>query len=156
ARLDAKLPEILSGELQPTGTAERLALAGLCQLPCRRLYAAATRFYREAFADPKFVNDLAFSTRHEGACASAPAGSGQGKDADQLDANEYARLRNQGLAWLRADLTEWKERLDSEPANSRAAVSQNMRSWRQDSDFNGVRDRAALSKLPQAEGRKWE
>ena len=38
--------------------AERLALARLCQMPCKKRYAAAVRFYREAFtAEPKLTDD---------------------------------------------------------------------------------------------------
>jgi hypothetical protein len=33
---------------------------------------------------------------------------GQGEDADQLDANARARLRQQALDWLRADLAAWR------------------------------------------------
>ena len=42
-QLDAKLSKIMSGEARPADTAERIALAALCQLPCRQLHAAAAR-----------------------------------------------------------------------------------------------------------------
>jgi tetratricopeptide (TPR) repeat protein len=47
--LDARLSAILKGEDQPKDTAEQLALAVLCQRYKKR-YAAAARFYADAFA----------------------------------------------------------------------------------------------------------
>jgi tetratricopeptide (TPR) repeat protein len=49
-QLDARLPRLLNGQDQPADAAERLALADLCQQPCKRLNAAAARWYGEAFA----------------------------------------------------------------------------------------------------------
>src|SRR5439155_15020384 len=57
--LDEKLPAILKGEAQPTDAAECLVLAKLCQQPFKGLYAAAARFYAEAFAaKPQLADDL--------------------------------------------------------------------------------------------------
>src|SRR5205807_1258116 len=47
--LEDKLPAVLSGKVQLADTAERLALAQLCQLH-KKWYGAAARFYTEAFA----------------------------------------------------------------------------------------------------------
>jgi serine/threonine protein kinase/Tfp pilus assembly protein PilF len=49
ADLDARLPEFLEGKARPADVAERLALASLCRQH-RKLFAAATRWYAEAFA----------------------------------------------------------------------------------------------------------
>ncbi len=56
---DAKLPKILKGEVQAANVAERLAMAQFCQLPCKSLYAAAFRFYSDAFfaEQPKALAD---------------------------------------------------------------------------------------------------
>jgi serine/threonine-protein kinase len=77
--LDRKLPSFLRGEKKPTNPAECLALADLCQQPFQRQYAAATRFYAEAFAaEPRLAEDLRNGKRYAAACAAAKAGCGQG------------------------------------------------------------------------------
>jgi tetratricopeptide (TPR) repeat protein len=154
--LDAKLPAILSGQKQPADPAERLALAQLCQLPCKKHYVAATRFYREAFAEkPQLADDLRVQPRYNAACAAALAGCGQGKDADQLDPKARARLRQQALDWLRAELATWHKVLEGDRSKAAAAVRQQMQHWLQDADFAGVRGPQPLARLPEAERSAW-
>jgi serine/threonine-protein kinase len=152
--LDAKLPQILRGEVQPADAAERVVLALLCQEHKKR-YAVAARFYAEAFAaEPKRADDLRTVERYDAACSAALAGCGQGEDAAQLDETERARLRQQALDWLRADLKAWGQLLEKEPEKTRADVQQTMRHWQEDADFAGVRGNA-LAKLPEAERQPW-
>jgi Flp pilus assembly protein TadD len=154
--LDTKLTAVLRGEKTPAGARECLELAKLCQVPSKRLYAAAAHFYGDAFtAEPKQADDLGAFHRYNAACAGALAGCGHGKDADTLDAKERARLRRQALDWLGADLDGWRRLLDGE-AGSAPKVAQTMAHWLSDPDFNGVRGAEALAKLPQAERRGWE
>jgi tetratricopeptide (TPR) repeat protein len=155
--LDGKLPAILSGLVQPTDTAERLALAELCQLPCKKHYAAAERFYSEAFAaEPKLAANLNAQHRYNAACAAALAARGQGEDADKLDAKERAHLRQQALDWLRADLKAYRQLLDKSAGKAGPTIAQRMQHWLQYADFARVRDPAALAKLPQAERDAWK
>jgi tetratricopeptide (TPR) repeat protein len=74
AALDAKLSLVLQGQAQPAGAVERLALARLCQ-EHRKRYAAAARFYAEAFAaEPGLANDLRHPHRYNlGAVAAVGA-----------------------------------------------------------------------------------
>jgi tetratricopeptide (TPR) repeat protein/serine/threonine protein kinase len=154
--LDDKLPAILSGQTQPADTTERLALAELCQMPCKKLYAAAARFYAEAFADkPQLADDLRWQHRYNAACAAALAGCGLGKDADQLDTKECARLRRQALDWLRADLRAYRQELEKSADKAGPAVAQRLQHWLEDDDFVGVRGRDALAKLPEADRQEW-
>jgi tetratricopeptide (TPR) repeat protein len=153
--LEPKLPKMLKGEAQPADPAEGLVLARMCQ-DYKKLYAAATRFYAEAFAaEPKLAGDLAAQYRYNAACAAALAGCGQGLDAGQLDDQERARLRRQALDWLRADLTQYAAIVDKGPAQARAGVQQRLEHWQQDTDFAGVRGNA-LAKLPEAERAPWQ
>jgi tetratricopeptide (TPR) repeat protein len=155
--VDRKLPDILSGHQQPTDVAERIPLAWLCQQPYKQRFLASYRFYVEAFtADPKLASDLERQHRYNAACAAALAGCGQGKDADQLDAEERARLRKQALDWLRADLRAWRDLLNEEKATVAPIVGQNTQHWLDDTDFNGVREAEALAKLPEAERADWQ
>ncbi len=98
--LDAKIPAILKGETKPANRAELFDLALTCKF--KQLNAAAARFYQEAIADdPKRAEGPVRGLNYFAACVDALAGSGQGKDAETLDAKEQARLRRQALDWLR-------------------------------------------------------
>jgi tetratricopeptide (TPR) repeat protein len=152
--LESKLPKILSGEAQPADTAEQMVLAQLCQ-EHKKLYAAATRFYAEAFAaQPKLAEDLNAGNRYNAACAAALAGCGEGEDAGKLDEKERTRLRRQAQAWLRADLAQYAHIVEKGPTPGRAIVEQRLQHWQQDSDFVGVRG-DALARLPEAERQEW-
>jgi hypothetical protein len=89
--------------------------------------------------------------RHDAACAAAQAGCGQGKDADTLDEKERTRLRQQAVAWLRADLAYWSKQVQGGKASDRAMVRKTLLHWQQDSNLAGVRDPEALKKLPAEE-----
>jgi serine/threonine-protein kinase len=154
--LDGKLPAILSGQKQPADTTERLALARLCQMPCKQLHLAANRFYSAAFADqPKLSDDLNAQHRYNAACAAALAGCGQGKDADKLDAKERARLRQQALDWLRAELTAYRQVMEKSAGKAGPVIAQRMQHWLQDTDFAGMRGDKELAKLPEEERAAW-
>jgi serine/threonine protein kinase len=148
---DGKLPEILAGEFKPADAAERLALAKFCDLRCRKLFAASTRFYGQAFAA---VPDLEVDNRYDAACVAALAGTGQGQDAVGLASDERARLRSEALAWLRADLAARREK--ERTRISGIPLYFWMQSWQQDADFNGVRGAEALARLPESERREWQ
>jgi hypothetical protein len=92
--------------------------------------------------------------RYNAACAVALAGCGQGADARQVPDKEQAHWRRQALTWLRAELARWAEHLDARP-QERATVQKELAHLRQDADFAGVRDAAALSRLPEDERRAW-
>jgi tetratricopeptide (TPR) repeat protein len=155
--LDSKLPGFLARETTPASPDEQIALATLCAF--KRLNHAAVRFFEEAFAaQPKLAEDLDAGPRYTAACAAALAGCGQGKDIDQLDSKERARLRCQSLDWLRADLEAWGRLLDKAPdkARSAARVTSTLQHWLVDPDFAGARGPVALAKLPQAERQPWQ
>jgi serine/threonine-protein kinase len=156
ARLDKKLPKILEGEVVAADTEELRGLAHLCGLPCRQLYAASARLWSEAFAaDPRVADDLLTEDRYNASCAAALAAAGQGKDAANLGQEEYARLRWQALVWLLSDLDAWRSFLQKQGNKVCPTVRDKMWHWQHDSDFSGVRGEAALTRLPQAERRKW-
>jgi tetratricopeptide (TPR) repeat protein len=153
--LDAKLPRILKGEIQPADNKERLAWAEYCQRPCKSLYSAACRFYVDAFSKEQHLADPPGRLRYNAACAAALAGCGQGNDADQTDAKERVRLRWQALDWQRADLAAWRQLFEKEPDKVRPDVVQIMLQWLENKDFAGVRGEA-MSKLPEAERLEWQ
>jgi eukaryotic-like serine/threonine-protein kinase len=154
--LDRKLAAVLDGKGKPADSAERLALAWLCRQPYKRLYARSARFSAEAFTEqPKSAEDLARGHRYHAACAAALAGGGQGKDAGKLDDKERARLRQQALDWLRADLAAWAKVVDEGPGEPRTTAQRRLHHWQKDPDLASLRDEGALAKLPADERAAW-
>jgi serine/threonine-protein kinase len=156
ADLEARLPRILKGEAKPADGTECLAVARLCQQH-RKLYAAAARFFSEAFAaEPKLAGGEPSPHRYNAACAASLAGCGQGSDAASLDDKERSRLRQQARDWLRAELEAWRRWLDKGPDRARAAAVQQLQHWLADPDFAGVRGEEALTRLPEGEWQAWQ
>jgi serine/threonine-protein kinase len=150
ATLERKLPAVLIGVVKPKDTTERLGLIIVCR--AKNLPHAATGLYTAAFAaDPKLADALAAAFRYHAACSAALAASGQGKDAAKLDDKEKARLRKQALDWLRGELTLRTKQVETGKAADRATVRQMLRQWQKDADLTGLRDKAALAKLPAEE-----
>ena len=145
-----KLPAFQNGSYTPASNAERLGLAGWCQI--EKLNHTATRLYAAAFAaDPKLADDLEAGHRYNAACYAALAAAGQGEDAAKLDDKDKARLRQQALDWLRADLALRTRQLESGQPADRTAAQQALRHWQKDTDLAGLRDAAALARLPSDE-----
>src|SRR5262249_38760421 len=86
-----------------------------------------------------------------GARAAALAAAGEGEDAGKLPETERARLREQAVAWLRADLARCVELLENATAPQRGDLQELLRRWKQHRDLAGLRDAAALAKLSEAE-----
>jgi serine/threonine-protein kinase len=155
AALDARLPVLLKRDAQPKDAGERLALAQLCQRH-KKLYAAAARWYKEAFtAEPGLAGDLKRQHRYNAARAAALAGCGQGEDRPRPDEPQRRAWRKQALEWLRADLAAYAKAVEGGPAQARAAVGERLVHWRQDADLAGVRDAVSLDKLPEPERDGW-
>jgi serine/threonine-protein kinase len=141
-----KLPAFQNGSYTPASNAERLALAEWCQI--KKLHRTATRLYAEAFAaDPKVAEDLAADHRYSAACHAALAAAGQGEDATKLGDQDRARLRNQALGWLGADLVVYTKLIASGPPAARDFVLNKLQHWQRDPDLASIHDTAALAKL---------
>jgi len=148
--VDGKLPAILAGKARPLDALETLGFAQLCY--DKKLHGASARLWAEAFqAQPKLAEDMQVPNRYNAACAAALAGSGQGKDDPPLDDAAKARWRKQALDWLKADLPAWSNVLGSGLSQAHQSVSQTLQHWKSDSDLAGLRDSAALAKLPEDE-----
>jgi tetratricopeptide (TPR) repeat protein len=146
--IDARLPALLRGEERPAA-ADLLELARSCRDYGRP--HAAVRLYDAAFAArPELADDLGGGHRYLAACAAVQAAADPGPDAARLGAPERAGLRRQALDWLRADQALGAKLLrDGKSAGGAFAT------WRTDVDLAGVRDQAALAKLPAAERQEW-
>jgi tetratricopeptide (TPR) repeat protein len=151
--LEPRLPEVLAGKIKPPSVDERLDFARLAAI--KKLHAGAVRLYTESFADnPKVAEDRTTGHRYQAACSAALAACGRAADAAELDAVARARLRQQALTWLRADLNAWGKLLDTEPDKAHFDVQRELRLWQQEADFDGMRGNA-LDKLPEAEREGW-
>jgi serine/threonine-protein kinase len=153
--LDEKLPDLLSGTVQPAGAAEQLAVAQLCQRYKHR-HAAAAHFYADAFAaDPRLAVDLQQQHRYNAACSAALAAAGHGDDAKALPDKVQVMLRRQALGWLRADMAAYAKLAERPEPAAKQAVRQRLGHWREDSDLAAVRDKPALAQLPGDEREAW-
>jgi hypothetical protein len=87
------------------------------------------------------------------ACAAALSGCGKGKDADQSDDNERARMRQQALDWLRADLDFYDKQYETGQAPGLMLLIERLAHTQKDPDFKGVRE--SLATLPESEQPAW-
>jgi tetratricopeptide (TPR) repeat protein len=155
--LDGQLSGFLDGTITPRTPVERFEVAGVCFV--KGHHRAAARFFKEAFAAERTLeNNLDGGFRYLAASSAALAGSGQGKDTTDLDGEERARLRQQALDWLRADLEAWSCLLDRESDRPQSAykVTRLVQPWLDDPAFAGVRGTEGLAKLPEVERRLWQ
>jgi tetratricopeptide (TPR) repeat protein len=151
AAMEAKLPAFLKDEFQPTDTAQRLGLVGVCH--AKKFYHAAAQLYAEAFAaDSTLAAELKSKHRFNAAVFAALAAAGKGEDVGKLDDRERARLRKQALDWLRADLAAYTKLMASGSPTARSFVQERLQHYCQTkSDLAGIRDKDALAKLPAEE-----
>jgi serine/threonine-protein kinase len=148
--LDKRLPAVLDGRSKPADAAEWMSFAQLCYE--KKLHGASARLWNGGFqAQPRLAGDLQAQHRYNATCAAALAGCGQGKDDPPLDEAARARWRKQALDWLKSDLAAWTKILESRPPQSRASIDQTLQRWKADADLAGLRDPAALGKLPEYE-----
>jgi serine/threonine-protein kinase len=154
ATLADRLPAVLGGQVEPADVAERLAFAKMAY--DTRRYAGAARLWGEALgSDPKLADSRNPQHRYNAACAAALAASGQGIDDPAPDDATRPKLRQQALAWLKAELVVWTRFVESGPPQARAFVAQTLEHWEKDTDLVGVRGPDALGKLPEAERDAW-
>jgi serine/threonine-protein kinase len=149
--LDRKLPAILNGTMKPINVDELIVLAIMC-FQMKKLYALSARFYDDAFkAQPGLQDDENFHHRYHAACAAASAGCGRGNDAFMVDEKSRARWRRQALEWLKAQLEVSAKRLPGAPDR----VKPFLQHWQRDPLLAGLREPAALKKLPKTEQEAW-
>ena len=148
--LDGKLSVIRRGAAKPADAAERIELASLCLI--KKLPWTGARFFDEAFAaQPALAENVKTGHRYNAARMAALAGCGQSHDDAPLDDPARARWRQQALDWLQADLALWTKLGESGKPEVRAAVRRTLAHWQRDPDLAGLREEAALAKLPEAE-----
>jgi serine/threonine-protein kinase len=152
--LGDRLTGLLEGTEKPRDNAEA-GLVAQVAFDAQR-FAAAARISAELIAaEPKLADEVRSGLRYNAACAAALAANGQGRDGPTTDEGRV-RLRQQCLDWLKADRDAWTARLDGNAPDAKGQVAAAMTQWLQDPDLAGVREPAALAKLPEAERPAWE
>jgi tetratricopeptide (TPR) repeat protein len=152
-----KLPAVLQGEAWPANPGEAVTLAGMCQRPYKKRYAASARLYADAFAaEPKLAAELNGQHRYNAACSAALAAAGQGEDARLLPDKVVCMFRRWALGWLRDDLTAYAKRAQQNNPALKQTIQQRLTHWRRDSDLASVREPAALDRLPENERAAWQ
>lgn len=152
--LQSHMPDIRSGKRLPRSPEEMLRFAEFFGIPVYSEYWSATRFYVDFFAArPDLANALTPAHRYSAACIAARGGCGAGKDADAP--NQRARLRNQALEWLRADLVLRQNQIRESEAVSRAQAVAALTHWQHDSDLALLRPGLRIG-LPASERAAWD
>jgi formylglycine-generating enzyme required for sulfatase activity len=150
AQLWADVAELSKKAEESADNAERLAVAQIAYN--RKQFATSTREWAKALAkDPTLGDDRKVQHRYNAACAAALAAAGQALDEPPLDDAEKAKLRGQALDWLTTEMKAWDKLFASGTPQDRPFIVQTLKHWQQDSDLAGIRDPAALAKLPAGE-----
>ena len=153
AAITQRLPAVLKGEDKPGDAAEGLAFAQLCYNSGRY---ADDRLWADALAtDAKLADDRQAVHRYNAACAAVMAASGAGKDERPPDDTARAKLRQQALDWLKAELAVGAKFVESGPPQAKAFIAQTLKHWQEDTDLAGVRGDNAIEALPQADRAAW-
>jgi tetratricopeptide (TPR) repeat protein len=153
--LQKRLPAVLRGDERPSPS-ERINFARLCY--GLSLYASATRFCAQAYAEePTLGDDLDRGRRYFCAIPSAArAGAGEGRDDPAPDEAERASLRKQALTWLRQEIARWEKALATgSPAARKVAREQLTEIQVGEPSLAFYRDPARLATLPAAEQAEW-
>lgn len=157
--MDSKLPAFLNGVFEPADAMERTTLAEVCI--ARKLYHTAAGLYVTAFTlAPELADDPESEHRYNAVRAVALATTGPGEDAARLDDKEKTRLRQQGLEWLRAELTLRRRQLESDLDADRALAMTALQNLQNNRDLGGIREPEAITDMTadeqQAITRLWD
>jgi tetratricopeptide (TPR) repeat protein len=152
-----RLPGVLAGKDKPKTPAEMYELGHICSAPLQNRYVDAVRLFAEAFAaDPKLAEDLNSGNRYNAACAAALGGCGKGKDSVTQKDKDRARLREQALKWLHADLALHRQHASAGESAARSDAAAKMAYWLEDSDLVGVRPGPNQVAMPAEERAAWD
>jgi tetratricopeptide (TPR) repeat protein len=153
-RVQREKVELAASDPRIAALDERLALAQRAYDTKR--YAMAAKLWADALsADPKIADSRRSGHRYNAACSAALAGAGQGSDAPPPDDTAKAKLRQEALNWLNAELAVCAKLVASGPPQAKAFIAQTLKHWQEDTDLAGIRNAKALDALPEAERAAW-
>jgi tetratricopeptide (TPR) repeat protein len=102
-------------------------------------------------ADPKLGDDRESQYRYQAARAAVVAATAPDRDEPPQGDAAKAMLRGQALDWLTAELASWSMVLESALPQNRLLIVPVLTTWQNNHDLAGVRDVAALARLPAEE-----
>ena len=146
--LENEIPDILQGKRNATDPRDRLLLARHCY--ANKRYATSARFW-ESISENTGSKLEDYDFLYSAACAAALASSGQGTDANTLDEAERSRLRKQAIDWLRDNLRNQRKALRETNLKKLYESLRYLKYFKCDRDLAGIRDEAALARLPMDE-----
>jgi tetratricopeptide (TPR) repeat protein len=115
----------------------------------QKKFAFAIRLWAEALArDLNLGDDHQAQHRYNAARAAVLAATGQGKDEPPLDDAAKMKLRSEALRWLNTEMIAWSKLVDSGHPRDRLAIVKTLSHWHKNIELTGIRDAAALAKLP--------
>jgi superkiller protein 3 len=140
----AKLPRILSGQLQPKDNAERIAVA-YCLMRTQHHEHAAS-LYRDSFTeDPALANDVARAHRVHAARAALRAATGL--DGEKRLTEQRKAWFTQAVSWLTAHVELLNQNIQHTDADTRAAAMESLITLTWDPAFRSLRDPAFRTAL---------
>jgi serine/threonine-protein kinase len=155
AALDRQIFQILTGKVQPARAEEWLPCIKFAE--AKTYYLTAARLWKRALAlHPELTANVNSNARYVAAAAAVRAGLVPGRDTGGLDEEDRARWRMQALAWLGQDLERFAQLVDGGTAKDLALVRAACQQWQQHPALTGVRDAAALGRLPEGERQAWQ
>jgi serine/threonine-protein kinase len=152
AELEGRLASTLRGQNVPADAEGKLEVARLCR--AKRHFAAAARFYREAFeTKPALADDLASQLRLHAAIAAALAGAGPrpAGDVPLLNDADRARWRAQALDWLRAERDTCARIFREGPRAELSVAQETLDILAHHRDLAALRNEAKMRSFPEAE-----
>jgi tetratricopeptide (TPR) repeat protein len=155
AALENQIIQILSGKAEPARAEEWLQCINFAEV--NTYYLTAARLWKRALAaHPELTANVNSNARYRAAAAAVRSGLVPGRDTGRLDEDDRARWRLQALAWLGQDLERFVQLADGGTANDLALVRAACQQWQQNPALAGVRDAAALQRLPEGESQAWQ
>ena len=103
-------------------------------------------------ANPQLGKDRQNANLYNASRMALKAGCGKQQNVTEAD---QAILRQQALNWLKADLANWANLPDQDFPENRELIIRWLNDWKRDPDLAGIRDEAALRKLPPNEQLMW-
>jgi tetratricopeptide (TPR) repeat protein len=150
------LPDIVAGKEEPKTPDEGCAFAELCGQPSQKRYVDAVRLFEKAFAaDPRLAENPPTFHRYNAACYAALAARGEGVGGP-TEPRKRAALRAKALAWLKADLAYWKDKVGSKQKQDRQLAESHLAHWLVDDDLRETRPQAKREGWTEQESRAWD
>ena len=141
-------------ELDPSDAGARYNLGkSLAAKGCLRDALAA--FGEAQRVDPTLSQSRRWQLLYHAARAAALAAAGGGNDEPKPDDDAKAKLREQALVWLKAELSEWTKVAATDPPGAKELIAEILEHWKTCPGFAAIHDEPELAKLPDAEQREW-